>query len=331
MSFLCSLAQSGPPELWAALQREQTWLGQRRKDLSGLVVDSPETWPGLSEAFWPAWRKLLTLSAPWFKKQVQQRLLRDFARYIGQQRQYLALWSLHKLARQFLPQPDKPPPSWYCRVCHVWFPKKAALGVHMFKVHQRKAAYRRGAIGTVCRACGKNFWADNRLVLHLRSSQQCVQTMRRWGIVAEEMQAGIGSRRWKQRDVEQYTLSMPVQVQPELPAAEDEHWDPLMLEAHASICDVLLTKDLPMDPEGIQLVLHEALKHFPLYDDEVVTVLEYLLNELREVKDACLEEYWSAGQYDHIVQLVGELLDNPSPPPPTSADGGWTDQVQGLR
>ena len=317
MSFLCSLAQSGPPELWAALQREQTWLGQRRKDLSGLVVDSPETWPGLSEAFWPAWRKLLTLSAPWFKKQVQQRLLRDFARYIGQQRQYLALWSLHKLARQFLPQPDKPPPSWYCRVCHVWFPKKAALGVHMFKVHQRKAAYRRGAIGTVCRACGKNFWADNRLVLHLRSSQQCVQTMRRWGIVAEEMQAGIGSRRWKQRDVEQYTLSMPVQVQPELPAAEDEHWDPLMLEAHASICDVLLTKDLPMDPEGIQLVLHEALKHFPLYDDEVVTVLEYLLNELREVKDACLEEYWSAGQYDHIVQLVGELLDNPSPPPPT--------------
>ena len=141
--------------------------------------------------------------------------------------------------------------------------------------------------------------------------------MRRWGIEAEGLQAGIGSRRWKQRDVEQYTLSVPVQVQPELPAAEDEHWDPLMLEAHASICDVLLTKDLPADPEGIQLVLHEAFKKFPLYDDEVVTVLEYLLEELREAKDACLEEYWNVGQYDHIVKIVGELLDNPSPPPPT--------------
>ena len=214
----------------------------------------------------------------------------------------------------------------YCRLCGLWFPRKAALGVHMFKVHHRRAAYRRGATGTICRACDKNFWADNRLAIYLRSSRKCVLALRRWGVETDQLQAGIGSKRWKQRDVEQYTLSLPVQVQPGLPDVEEERWDPLMLEAHAALCDVLLAKDLPSDFVQIQKLIFDAVNQFPLYDDEAVTIFDYLLGEIQEVTSDCLAEFWSLAQFDHIVSALEGFRASPSPPPPepAAADGHLT-------
>ena len=66
-----------------------------------------------------------------------------------------------------------------------------------------------------------------------------------------------------------HTYSVPALVQPGLLGVDEEAWDPVMLEAHTALCDVLLTRNL----QGIQLVVQEALRCYPLYDEEVTTVM----------------------------------------------------------
>ena len=95
LGFLCSLAQAGPPGLWAMLQAEGVWQKTVRDDLTWLVQDGG-TWPALTAASWPEWWRLLRHEAQWVKKQTNKRLQTAFAAYGRHHRQTLALWVMYK-------------------------------------------------------------------------------------------------------------------------------------------------------------------------------------------------------------------------------------------
>ena len=71
-------------------------------------------------------------------------------------------------------------PAWSCRGCN----RKGGLGARMFKKHGREATYRCCVAGSVCQACGKQFWATERFCTHLRDSASCVNILRGQGKVA---------------------------------------------------------------------------------------------------------------------------------------------------
>ena len=78
--------------------------------------------------------------------------------------------------------------AWYCRPCNRWFGRKSSLAVHFSKLHSRAASYRLEVAGTICQACGKQFWAENKLAIHLRASAECVAILRHRGHIQRKPQ-----------------------------------------------------------------------------------------------------------------------------------------------
>ena len=72
-----------------------------------------------------------------------------------------------------------------CLICNKTFATFTAWAVHSFDVHQRVNKFRQLATGSLCRACGKDFVTNSRLVLHFRSCGKCastVATQRSWTV-----------------------------------------------------------------------------------------------------------------------------------------------------
>ena len=64
-----------------------------------------------------------------------------------------------------------------CLLCNKTFATFTAWAVHSFDVHQRVNKFRQLDTGSLCRACGKDFVTNSRLVLHFRSSRKCASTV----------------------------------------------------------------------------------------------------------------------------------------------------------
>lgn len=64
-----------------------------------------------------------------------------------------------------------------CLLCNKTFATFKAWAVHSFDAHQRVNKFRQLDTGSLCRACGKDFVTNSRLVLHFRSSRQCASTV----------------------------------------------------------------------------------------------------------------------------------------------------------
>eukprot|EP00439_Symbiodinium_sp_Y106_P058806 s516_g8.t1 len=317
IGFLCSLAQAGPPGLWAMLQAEGAWQRTVRDDLAWLVQGGG-TWPDLTAASWPEWWHLLRHTAPWVKKQTNKRLQKAFAAYGRHHRQTAALWVMYKELEAACRGSSPSPSTWYCRICERWFGKKSSLSVHMFKSHGRVAAYRRGVQGSICRACGKNFWSENRLAVHLRNTPGCVATIAANGLHTTRVGHGIGSTAWRRRAIDEYTPAAPGQVQPSLPrlTPTNRAWEEHTAEAHALICDALLTRTLPQTYAGIRESILAALAKCPLYDEEITNVVEFVLEETQDIRDEAIGDYWTVDQYENLRRALMDVAERPSPQPP---------------
>ena len=64
-----------------------------------------------------------------------------------------------------------------CLLCNKTFTTFTAWAVHSFDVHQRVNKFRQLDTGSVCRACGKDFVTNSRLVMHFRGSTRCASTV----------------------------------------------------------------------------------------------------------------------------------------------------------
>ena len=105
-----------------------------------------------------------------------------------------------------------------CRVCQRNFKSKGGLGAHFFKVHKRQATYRAVAHGSICKACGVQYWTGPRLMTHLRDAPWCVSRLLSAGLRVQEPLHGMGSRKWRQSVVEQFTPAPTKQIKQPLPA-----------------------------------------------------------------------------------------------------------------
>ncbi|CAE7309490.1 unnamed protein product [Symbiodinium sp. CCMP2592] len=305
LSLLCSMCKAGPAALWAALQEEQSWFATVRSDLEWLCDKVRHNWPLRCEAAWPEWSNLLRTRPDWFKAQVKAGLQREFVCFERTQAVYAALWALHKRAQPAVS--DAAPvveAQWFCPPCAKCLKTKAALAAHFFKTHGRRARYRAVVQGTLCRACGRQYWSSNRLARHLRDSPSCVAALRANRLFSDTVVPGFGSAAWRRNDIEHFNPTGPQQQTAAMPKQSSEDWDGAQRQAHAELSDALLSEALPASPCEIARIIRATLAKFPLFEDEAKDLAEFVLCETREVRDVLLAESWS----DEVASAVDDAM-----------------------
>ena len=309
LSVLISMCKAGPPALWAALQMEQEWFHIVCQDLSWLASGDQAHWPDISGAAWPEWHALLRQRTAWVKRQTSRRLQADFADYKRKKAVTAVVWALYKKASAVITADGRcTPAAWVCRPCRRAFRSRGGLGAHFFKSHGRRARYRDVVSGTVCRACGKQFWGTNRLSRHLRDSPECVSTLRANGATTTEVAPGVGSRVWRKNAIEQFHPAAPEKLAPALTPSHTDAVDAIAQEAHMALCEALLTTALPQNVDEVVAIIKMVLDNHPLYDGEVRAVLELVSEEIQEVHAELLADYWSAEQLAAASEAVRGLL-----------------------
>ena len=310
LGLLCSLVAVNPAPLWAVLQSEQTWLRAIQQDLQ-LIVSYGGEWPALRPANWPQWWHLIRGDAVAFKRRVKKALQKAHEQTIKDGAIQAGLWAMFRQAVRRRPNLGLIEVSWYCRPCKQAFGSKRGLGVHLFKRHGRKAQYRLYAVGTLCRACGKQLWAQSRLYIHLRDSPKCVQTLRHHGLGAATAPPGKGSRAWKKQADEEYTLALPQPACEPLQPWQAGQWDDVQLAAYADLCQVLFGEQEWESAEALLELIEATLACFPLYRTEEGEVLRYIAEEVRLLRADDPEYPWASVTYDVILDTLGKVEEKP--------------------
>ena len=150
---------------WALVANEETWIQQVRESFAWLYAqirtltclpdpsDIPEAW------------HLCILQTPTRWKGI---LKRAISHATGQREIATHVRLFHKDFFQILEehglQPPQPGPT-------------ERSDAHSFDRHQRLSRYRQLDSGTICKACGRDFTTNSRLVIHFRSSHRCAATV----------------------------------------------------------------------------------------------------------------------------------------------------------
>ena len=155
--------------------------------------------------------------------------------------------------------------------------------------------------GTWCAACGKEFWEENRLAIHMRNSDQCQQTLLHHGHRVPKPEPGIGSRKWARRGLEQRTLSVPTKVAKGLETAQGSRWNDTMERAYRDLRDALATSDAPaVETEALEVV-RSTLAKYPLYAAEMDVIVDHVKGEIDELRCAQVDDYLEP-QQSHPVR-----------------------------
>ncbi|CAE7717929.1 unnamed protein product [Symbiodinium sp. CCMP2592] len=337
ISLLISMCRTAPPVLWAVLQHEREWLDTVKGDLEWLRGSSDE-WPGMGSAHWPEWHNILTKATPWVKRQLAKREKADFAAFRDHQIVNLALWGLYRRACALLPQVACATTPWYCRMCSRTLRTKAALGAHFFKVHKRKAAYRRYGGGTVCRACQRNFWARTKLMIHLRDSPRCVAVLAGLGPARDPFLPGLGSRGWRAAADEDYTPALPLPGEAPARGGGELRWPEEMRMAYKEACDSLLDAEGPNTLEAFRERVLRVLGNYPLYYEEAFEIIEVLIHDVAVICDNGLNDYWTKEEVDRLVSAMKSVTpevwtagaDQATTCPPTASLSSFAELLEGF-
>ena len=302
--------------LWAALQEEGTCLATIVDDLRWLRSGHEDQWPELGAAFWPAWREIMVQS-PWFKRQVAKAAKQDHDGYCQQQRWQLALWAIYRKALQG--QRDQQT-TLICRPCGRTFRSKGALGAHFHKTHGRCAKDRHVVTGTLCQACGVQYWTTGRLARHLRDIPSCVATLRGHGLTVAVRLPGTGSTSRRKAEQADFHPAAPTRQQQPKEELGSSDWDPTQRAAHAGLCDALLVPDLEPDERHLVGLLRATFGAYPLYVDEAKDVVEFVVAEIGEVSEQLTDEFWTP-EVQRAVQRALQTFLLEDWPVPGDAEG----------
>ncbi|CAE7374664.1 Pol [Symbiodinium sp. CCMP2592] len=308
ISALVSLAATGPPILWAAIQAAGQWADQLCDDLHWLVQGDLQGWPSVCAAAWPQWWHLLREHPARVKRRAAKRNEETFEHYKTQATIELCLWYLYRSLR---PDPDSTEVcgSWWCRMCDKMFRSKANLSVHLFKVHGRCAEYRRYIQSTACGACGKEFWTYGRVEDHLRSSSKCVRQLQRRLRPSKVLMPGYGSKRRRQREAETFTPAPPSAATAEV-QWEEQPWSIWQRQLHEDLCDTVLD----VSPgQSIADALWRKVCKYPLYTQEIQQVVHYLFEEIELVANDRDLQQWTESQVEDLCSALQQILDRKPP------------------
>ena len=301
ISLLCSMAKSAPTSLWAVLQEERTWLNQICLDLQWLVAGD-RRWPTVGGDNWLEWRHLLRSSAPWVKRRVKAKIHEDMKQFRRHTITMTWLWAIWR--RAATPAMEDRATTWTCRPCGKRLRTRAALGAHFFKSHQRLAKHRIFVQGTLCKACGREFWSRSKLSIHLRDAPLCVRNLHEARMFATELAPGLGSKRWRQRTDEDYTLATSQSMVMPMPDVDSETWHEPLWKAHRDLSDLLTSGDLPeLEAAALELIQARMANH-PLYPEEMDELAAFLLQEAIELHRADAVEGWTEGVFEALTGVL---------------------------
>ena len=166
------------------------------------------------------------------------------------------------------------------------------VSAHIFsKLTAGKLATEAVVKGTMCRACGTQYWDPNRLSRHLRDSPDCVNTLRSYGLYAEEVAPGMGSRGWRKNATALFHPVVPARTDPSLEPRDDGNLDDVPKKAYRAVCEELLSAMLPSAVDAV-----------------ITELLTIVAGEVREVQDELLADYWSTEQLKAATDAVAMLL-----------------------
>ena len=302
LSLLLSLVQNGPPLLWAMLQSEASWFAVIRDDLAWLVNGDTENWPLLVGPAWPTWHHLLGQSPQIFRRRVRRRLQQTHEEQIAQDATLVCLWHC---CRTIPRNPEATPrtESWTCFPCGKSFSTKAGLSVHFVKTHGRVAEYRQVASGTVCEACHTSFWSTGRLAAHLRASPGCVAALKRLGKKTSQLAPGFGSKKRRQADSAEFTLSLPDRRGCIPPPPPQPDWSGEQHSAYRVLCEGLLSITRDTTAEEASAIV-AALFSNPLYPTEIVSILDCVETDLRMLQADDPTDPWDPDTAHSILCLL---------------------------
>ncbi|CAE7692011.1 unnamed protein product [Symbiodinium sp. CCMP2592] len=303
LSLLTAMCWTAPDLLWAALQMDDDWNATIRADLEWLRSGSDQ-WPDLQQASWPRWHHLLKESAGWVKRKVATKITKEFGHFGREQLTLLALWSLYKRACERWPVLSEDVAPWVCRICCRAVKTKAALGAHFFKTHGRLAAYRRVTGGTVCRACGRNYWSRTRLAIHLRDSPSCTSVLHTLEATSDPFTCGLGSKGWRMAAERDFTLAIPEQQVAALDHNCERRWPEEVKRAYCAACDCLTERRVDESVPVFKRTLLEVLADFPLYYVEVREILDEIEADVRLVVDSGSNDYWTPEGAAQLLEAV---------------------------
>ncbi|CAE7241543.1 unnamed protein product [Symbiodinium sp. CCMP2456] len=123
--------------------------------------------------------------------------------------------------------------------------------------------------------------------------KRCVATLRSHGLLARSHVPGFGSKLWKKTEIEGFNPSVPKEVSAPLQPGEGSEWDPVQKAAHAELCNVLLDRQIPADAAGILGLIRLTISKFPLYQDEIDDIVDFVRTEAQEIGQELMAEFWS--------------------------------------
>ncbi|CAE7337714.1 unnamed protein product [Symbiodinium sp. CCMP2592] len=327
LSLLASACKAAPDELWAMLQTEQAWFATVRDDLRWLCEDENDC-PTADAAGWPAMHRLLTHRTTWIKTRVRKLLNRDFKAFCVERMIDLQLWALYRRLLQAHPR-WRPAGTWCCRPCGRRVKTKAALGAHFHKVHGRLAKHRPFVDGTVCHACGRQYWSVPKLADHLRDHPGCVATLRLHGRARDKALPGRGSKVWR-KQAEETCLAVSGPHGAPLPAAADAGWDDTTRRAYKEVCEALLVDDLPADSAMLVDLIAKSLGRHPLFESEEHEIVAHVGAEVRQLRKADADDHWSDEVYAALCHSTEHYVIDTQPSELEARTEIHTDSLQAF-
>ena len=323
LGLLAALVTNGPDVLWAVLQQEQVWLAQVKDDLQKLW-DFDRTWPEVVRDSWPAWVRRIQESPAAFKRGVRRLLQARHKQDVKAARIHVALWMMYRFALSQTRVPPATAKDWSCRMCKTRFKSKGGLGAHLFKAHGRRAAYRACVHGTVCAACGTQYWSETRLAVHLRDNPWCSNALRDQGLLAPSTRPGFGSREWRKLETEQYTPAPTEKVVEPQGDGSGHRWSAEAENAYRAICGLLFEAPSWLIADDLVSAIIEVFAGVPLYAAEENDVCSYIAGEVRDLQGSDPQLLWDAESIEVVLRGLAEAPSVPRAPAIDSCDCGDT-------
>ena len=190
LRFMCLLAQTGPPALWAALRYDAEYVDGLRRAAEWMHALVSATCPLPDpNVEWEAWIPIICSNPGRFKGWVKRAecaasLMCDCL--VAAELAQREVWT----AKPAVLEECSVTATHMCLPCNLVFDSRQAWGSHAARCHGYRARHTKAARGRICFGCGNMYANTHRLQRHLSNSHACLVAAER--AVLRAVDTGVG-------------------------------------------------------------------------------------------------------------------------------------------